>query len=167
MNNIELEHCLKTNNFTKKIFCGVYPANVFGKLRKIKKGFYIANTAPESLDFGHWVGFNVKKSTIEVFDSSAILFLKNKYFKKFVKNNVGYRFIYNKNMIQDPKSDVCGYYCLIFALYRAQNKSFFNFVNIFDKTDLKKNDYLITKLFNKNFSKPICHQRSKNMYLCI
>lgn len=167
MNNIELEHCLKTNKFTKKIFCGIYPANVLAKLQNIKKGFYIANTSPETSDSGHWIGLNVSKFTIEVFDSSGILFFKNKYFKQFMKNNANHGVVCNINMIQDPKSNICGYYCLVFALFRAQKKKFFNFINMFDKTNLKYNDELIIKLFDKNFPKPICRQRSKNLYMCI
>lgn len=167
MNNIELEHCLKTNKFTKKNFRGVYPANVLAKLQNIKKGFYIANTSPETSDFGHWIGLYITKLKIEVFDSSGILFFKNKYFKQFMKNNASHGLICNKNMIQDPKSNVCGYYCLVFALFRAQKKKFFHFVNMFHKSNLKYNDELIIKLFNKNFSKPICCQRSKNLYMCM
>lgn len=167
MNNIELEHCLRTNELTKTFFRGIFPANVLVKLQNIKKGYYIANTSPDTSDFGHWIGLNVTKSTIEVFDSSGILFFKNRYFKQFVKNNESRRLICNKNMIQDPKSNICGYYCLIFALFRAQKKKFYKFVNMFNRSNLKYNDELIIKLFNKHFSFPICYQRSKNLYMCM
>lgn len=165
MNNLELEHCLTTNKLTKKIFKGVYPANKLLDLR-IGNGFYIANTSPESSKGLHWVGFSITPKCVEVFDSSGMLFLENKYFKKFIRK-CKRKFIFNKKMIQNPNSNICGQYCLAFALYKAKGKDLCNFLKMFNESNLAQNDQIVLSIFYKNFTNPRCYQHSKNLYLCI
>lgn len=164
MNNLELEHCLVTNKLTKKLFKGVYPANKLLNI-KIKSGFYIANTSPESSKGLHWVCFSVKPKCIEVFDSSGVLFYKNKYFKKFV-NKCNRKVIFNKQMIQHNKSNICGQYCVVFALFVAKGWDLCKFLKLFSVSNLQQNDQIILNIFNKNFNMPICYQQSKNLFLC-
>jgi hypothetical protein len=166
MNNFQLEHCLTTNNSTQKVFKGVYTADHLSKVF-LNNGVCIANTATSSSTGEHWVCFYINNNTIEVFDSSGKLFLENKYFKKFIQNNLRRKKLkYNACMIQHPKSNVCGLYCCVFALYKSRYKSFEAFINLFSKKDFKNNDQKIVKLFRKYFKIPICTQTSKHLYLC-
>lgn len=165
MNNLELEHCLLTNKKTSKIFIGVYPANKLLDIN-IKNGFYIANTSPDTSKGVHWVSFFINSNCVEVFDTSGILFLKNKYFRKFL-NKCNRKFIINKNMIQSPQSNVCGQYCVVFALYKACGKSLCTFLKLFSESDLNQNDKLVLNIFQNNFITPKCYQYSKNLYKCI
>lgn len=154
-----------TNKYTNRISRGVYSANKLLK-RKITNGFYIANTSPDSSKGVHWCAFSVSPKCLEVFDSSGILFQRNKYFKKFVQK-CNRKLIFNTNMIQSPKSNLCGQYCLVFALYKARGKSLCNFLQLFNQSNLNKNDRIISSIFLKNFRNPTCYQISKILSLCV
>lgn len=110
----------------------MYPANKLLDLR-IGNGFYIANTSPESSKGVHWVAFSINPKCVEVFDSSGMLFLKNKYFKKFI-HKCNRKFIFNKKM----KKNLC------------------NFLKMFNESNLVQNDQLVVSIFYKNFTTPHC-----------
>lgn len=166
MNNFQITHCLTTNKLIQKKFHGVYAANHLANI-KINNGICIANTAHSSSKGEHWVCFYINNNFIEVFDSSGTFFLKNKYFKKFIKLNGKNKTLkYNSCIIQHPKSNICGYYCCMFALFKSQNKSFDTFMKLFTKTNLLLNDKKIEMLFKKYFKLPICNQTNKKLYVC-
>lgn len=166
MNNFELEHCLKTNKITRKNFRGVFPANQLSNLKTIRNGLYIANTSPEHIKGLHWVAFYKDSKCVQVFDTSGMLAQKNKYFKQFL-SKCNRKYIINNKMIQNPKSNICGQYCLVFGLYAVKGKSLCDFLKMFSESNLIENDKLILRLFYKNFKKPVCQQYNQNLYLCI
>lgn len=165
MNNLELEHCLLTNKKTRKIFNGVYPSNKLVDVN-IKNGLYIANTSPDTSKGVHWVAFFISPKCLEVFDTSGTLVLRNKYFKKFIIK-CNRKLIINECMVQSPNSNICGQYCIVFALHKANGKNLHSFLKLFSRVDLNKNDNLVLKIFKNNFVTPHCYQYSKNLYKCV
>lgn len=166
MNNFELEHCLLTNKKTVKIFRGVYSANKLADIKTIKNGYYIANTAPNTSKGIHWVGFFINSNCVEIFDTSGLLFVHNKYFKRFIKK-CNREVVTNKFIVQNPHSNICGQYCVVFALYKARGISFCTFLNLFNETNLSKNDRIVLSIFKNNFVNTQCFQYSTNLYKCI
>lgn len=157
MNTIELETCLRLNKFTKKFFKGVFAADQLpiSPLSPSCKSIIIANTAPSNHPGLHWTCFVVTPQKIEFFDSAGASYYKNKYFAKFIKRNSENKSIsFNKLPIQSRHSNICGQYCALYAIFRAQCKSANFFISKFNNRSKIKNDKLALKIFNHNFKRP-------------
>lgn len=177
MNTFELESLLKNNLFTRKVFEGVYAADIIPDRKHIKKPLIIVNTHPKNMKGEHWLAFYVSRNKLEIFDSSGSLQnRKNVFLKKYLKKNFsGVLIEFNTGYIQSFDSNICGIYCAVFGLYRARKKSFKSFLNLFDSSNLVKNDAKVMKIFKKNFRYPDekklspseqCLQISKTLSLC-
>lgn len=153
MNTLELESCLKQNRYTRKSFIGVYAADELPTVPiKKQKAIIIANTATSNHPGLHWICFVFSRNKIEFFDSSGQSYNQNKYFKQFVKiNKNNKRIIVNKKVYQSKFSDLCGQYCLLYALFRSKFSSQHYFVKRFNKRNKVKNDKLVLKLYSKHF----------------
>lgn len=178
MNTQQIEHCLTKNPYTKKIINGVYAADLLPSLDKIVKPLLIANTRESSHEGEHWISFfvNEKRRLLEIFDSSGQLTPNNnKHFSVYLsKNFKGMRVKYNTRCVQHLFSNICGVYCIVYALYRAKNVSFEKFLQMFDLKDTYGNDKKVMSIFKKHFNscygklenKNECKQISQNLYLC-
>lgn len=64
-------------------------------------------------------------------------------------------YIYNKQMIQDTRSGICGWFCLMFIKYMSQQprSSIYTrlseFINLFNHTNLGKNKEIVEKFFHR------------------
>lgn len=158
MNTFQIETCLKNNRDTEKIFCGVYAADKIPSVHQIKKPLLIVNTDSSHHSGTHWIVFFIRKkdarnTQIEIFDSSGeIKMMKNKYFKRYFQINFPLQHIkINTNCVQSYTSNLCGIYCIVFALYKARKKSFDYFLKLFHPKNLRENDRKVVKIFKKYF----------------
>lgn len=158
MNSAEINELLRRNVFTKKYFEKVYAANQLilrKRIKKNKKIMIIANTHPNSFKNGHWVAFFISPTTIEVFDSlGAFSLFTNEYFKNFIKKNARKKILYNALRLQSGTTDVCGEWVILYCFFRAQNKTFKNFLKQFNPGDNLKNDKKVLVLFAEHFLYP-------------
>ena len=65
----------------------------------------------------------------------------SEHFKTFLENNSS-TYIYNKYVLQSPWSNVCGQYCLFYALHRCRNIPMSTITNMFTN-DKEWNDMLV------------------------
>lgn len=152
MNTLELEHYLKSNPLTRKLFHNVLPCDFLTqKIKSDRSVVIICNCATSNNIGTHWIAIFIDKFNLEFFDTSGQSFKTNKYFQKFAQRNKRSKMIYNTVSIQSEISDLCGEYCLLFALHKAHKKSLKSFMNIFRYADKKNNDKLALFLFGKNF----------------
>lgn len=177
MNTHEIEYCLTKNPLTYKIFEAVCPADMIPPINAIKKPLLIVNTDSSAHEGEHWVAFflDQQNKVIEIFDSSGKTTANsNKYFSSYFKKNLtGMRIKYNSTCIQHHLSNLCGVYCLVYALYKAKGVSLDKFLQLFT-SDLEANDKKVLCIFEKTFrkhydyfnSKNKCVQISKNLYMC-
>ena len=115
----------------------------------------IGNTDPSWLPGKHWIAFYFPlKLSPEFFDSyghSPEFYSVD--FKSFLltNNDTGY-YKYNQWQIQSSNSNVCGLYCILYALRKYQNIPFEVFVKDFGSDNLQNNDekciYLVESRFN-------------------
>ena len=55
--------------------------------------------------------------------------------------------------IQDDKSIMCGFGCIVFMEYMLAGKTLLDYTNLFSPNDYKKNDKIINKYFNDKYDR--------------
>ncbi len=117
----------------------------------INDGCYVINMQSTHQGNGtHWVALFVSKTTAYYFDSFGGL--PPNELMAFVKKRKGCHLYYNNWIIQDLKSDKCGWFCIAFLLHMQNNRNrdlkqiYNDFVNYF-VDDTKKNDEILKEYF--------------------
>jgi hypothetical protein len=120
LSNIEIEDKLKLYNIKLN---GIIMSN---ELNKLYNGFYIVNLDRVGGSGTHW--------TCLYYDGKI-----NYYFDSFgqppnihIEKILGPIFIYNKEQIQNIKSDACGYYCIAWIRFMSRGKNKNRLFNIFN-----------------------------------
>lgn len=153
MNTLQIQNLLEKNKTTVKLFKGVYPYNKIPKKLYKKPFFIIVNLDPNTKPGTHWFCiFCPKFGCIEVFDSYGDQAVKTNI-KAIIRKNSKKNecFIKNIKRLQGDYSDVCGYYCCVFAYYRCKNYSMKNFLDMFNNRNYNKNDEIIVNKFKNIF----------------
>ena len=120
---------------------------------KVEDGCYIINLQSSTSGNGtHWLGLFIHKNNAYYFDSYGAP--PSVEIIKFVKKRKGCHMYYNNFIIQDLKSQNCGWYTLAFLLwcysYVLFSKDMKNMFNEFVKSfvdDTKENDKILKEFF--------------------
>ena len=122
---------------------GVCQRNHLHEYPHVNNGFYIINTEPSTSGSGrHWACLYLNKQTSFYFCSfgappaTDVIKYVQKYSKKFKNNNL---------IIQNLKSDNCGYFCIAFMLFVNNGYDYLEFINAFDD-DTIRNDAVLEGL---------------------
>lgn len=149
LSNIDLEDMARKDDLD---LIGVYSKNKLPTERQV--GSYIINMQDFEDGSGtHWIAFKIfENGKACYFDSFGTIFPEDigeflKMFKPVAVNN---------RQIQDPKSEMCGWFCLSFIKYfnnfdTKKNdvfEAFDDFLNIFSN-DAKKNDKIVKEILRK------------------
>ena len=103
LTNFEIQGYYKN----KPRFNGAYSRN---NLSKIKNGAYVINLDKYENIGTHWIALYVKNNEVIYFDSFSVEYI-SKEFQKFIGNKNTRT---NTFIIQDYKSIMCGYFCILF-----------------------------------------------------
>lgn len=124
-----IEKVLLKDPYTKKIFTGVYARDELPKKPKWPECFII-NTDPRSKPGTHWLAIHYNQDGhCYFFDSYG--FRPAHFRLESYINSTSTSWTYNKIRIQG-NSDYCGYYCILFLLFKCRDKSL-QFFNSFSK----------------------------------
>lgn len=167
MDTVQIYSALSSNKYTKPYLRGIFPINKIPKIIKKKPAILVINTDKSNQPGTHWVAIYLpRRGCAEFFDSfgrkpESCEFLR--FLQKHTTKKTNFR--YNKIMLQNLFTSVCGQYCCMYLLYRCKNKTLKDFQNCFRKNDnsanagkLKReyhaqNDEKIVKMFNKEFKR--------------
>ena len=142
---------------------GIYNKDELPLRSNRKQGGYIINLQDDEDSTGtdlpgtHWTCFAIEKDHCVYFDSYGIIFPRQ--VKEFCR---GLHLVHSKKMIQDPKSVLCGSFCILFLFFISRQKhirKLENRMNAFNSMfyiDTKKNDdrlKQILKDYKLNFLK--------------
>lgn len=138
--------------------------------KKVINGNYIINLQSSideegNLNSGsHWCALIVKNKQAFFLDSFGAY--PSKEIQDYIKKKRGCKFAFNNKIIQDLKSDFCGYFCISLLLHYKQHKgNFFDtaegFTNIFDD-NTKLNDNILKQIFLE-YSAPPYHKLLKRL----
>lgn len=121
----------------------------------LKPLLIICNTDPAWLPGEHWIAFYFPKNDVpEFFDSFGHLprFYSQDFVSFLMQNSKNGTFKVNQWKIQTSESNLCGLYCVLYALSKSCNHSFFHFLCQFNPLHREDNDvkciYLIECKFN-------------------
>ena len=120
--------------------------------KKPKEGLYIINMQSSSVGSGsHWVAMYFWKNICYYFDSFGAT--PPIEVTKFIKKKKGSHLLFNNFIIQDLKSENCGYFSLAFLLYMYQHHLQGNLKEVFNEfvqhfvDDTKQNDEILKSFF--------------------
>ena len=120
---------------------------------KVEDGCYIINLQSSTSGNGtHWLALFIHKNIAYFFDSYGAP--PSVEIMKFVKKRKGCHMYYNNFIIQDLKSDNCGFYALAFLLWcysyvlfsKDMKNMYSDFVDAFSD-DTTKNDKILKDFF--------------------
>lgn len=108
---------------------------------------YVINLSNSNEQGTHWTSLKLDHLNKKAyyFDSYGVIYpeIVNKVFKD-------YTIIYNKTQIQDIDAKSCGWFCILFLymMYHNNNK-LSQFIRMFNKKELIKNNKILEKHFEK------------------
>jgi hypothetical protein len=174
MNTLHLDDCLKRNNFTKKIFKGVFAADKIPHRKVIKPIAFVINTQNSFESGEHWLGVYITPKILELFDSGGRNFNQHYYLNQLRKYHSTKKFVYNNKQIQSLQSDLCGEFVCLFILAKSREISSKKFISYFNFKNLSDNNYLVLSEFKKYFdcNKIVCSNKfkkinNKRVQICI
>lgn len=159
MNTIEISKVLSSHPVTREYFYGVYARDMIPKYPILNRPCgIIANLDNSNLPGSHWICMFLPKYNSndygnvmnEIFDSFSNPVISD--FEGFLSRNGGTHFRFSSRQIQSDLSELCGQYSCLYFYYRCLNKSFDEFLKIFDYNDLDGNDKCAKKMYNRFFS---------------
>ncbi len=129
---------------------------------RVKNGNYIINLQSSRDNEGnlnggsHWTCLIVKNKQAFFLDSFGAY--PSAEIQDYVKKRKGCKFAFNNKIIQDLKSENCGYFCISLLLYYKQHKGTFfdlaeKYTELFDD-NTKLNDNILKHIFVKYSSRP-------------
>lgn len=152
--NFELDEIARKYNLP---LIGIVQRDKLKTLPYYNNGFYIINTEPSTSGSGkHWQCLYLNKNTSFFFCSfgnpppTDVISYVKKYSKHLKNNNM---------IIQNLKSDNCGYFCIGFILFMIHNNyNYLDYITAFDD-ETSRNDKILEGLMriytNKNPIKPL------------
>ena len=154
MNTVQIKRALESNPYTKKIFCGVFPADQLPKTTDTFPCGFVANTDPSTEPGTHWVAFYFpSREKAEFFDSYG---RPPEYygFKRYDMET------WNNRKLQSSWSEVCGQYCIFYLYHKGCGYSMSKIVNLFTGNTLL-NDCKVACYVKKHFNvtidkQPVC-----------
>lgn len=142
MNTIQLNQIMKYDNYSKELYLGTFAIDTIPCISKYPSCLIINNQT--SIQNGqHWIAifFNSNK-TAEFFDSYGnppIFYGLNYYINKYSST-----YIFNHKQVQSINSSNCGYYCVLFLLFKSRGLSMETYLSHFKDSNL--NDKMLDKL---------------------
>ena len=145
MNTDQLNKIMLRHNITKKIYLGTFAIDKLPETVRYPSCMIINNQ--KSTEPGeHWIalyfGKNKNSEFFDSFGNSPERFGLEKYIKKHSS-----KIKFNKKKLQSDFSLFCGYYCVLYLIYKCKGYSLNYFLNLFDNPI--DNDKIFLKLIRK------------------
>lgn len=145
----EIEKILSKDRFTGPVFGGVYACDQLPEKLPPNKHLYVANTDPANKSGQHWVLFYFRPDGHCLYFDSFGLAPIRPSFIQFMESNAE-SWTYNMRRLQDPRSTVCGFYCIFFGVHLCRGMNMEKIVSMFD-VNKKFNDLMVRDFVNKYY----------------
>ena len=153
MNENQLNWLCRRHIHTAPYFIKVCAVDTLPSIILKKTCFLICN-ADKSTEIGsHWLLIFLREGNIYPIWFDSLEKNPSEYnltFEEFLFNH-GAKYIRNSFKYQSPTSDKCGQFCLYIADLLCRDISFPMSLNIFNKSDLSKNDNIVNYFFEHHF----------------
>lgn len=143
MNTLEIVNFILKDDEAKKYFIGVFAKDELPKTINYPASL-ILNSHESDKPGEHWMAiFYDQVGKAEFFDSYGIH--PEFYNLTNYLNSTSNSWTWNKKCVQGIFSNYCGYYCILFLLFKSRNYSLDYFLKFFN-SNTSFNDKLIQKL---------------------
>ena len=129
MNTIQINEIFSEHSYTRRIYKGTRAFNELPK-RITRPSAFIINTETKDKQGEHWLAiFYNSNGSVDFFDSFGLgpTFYGLDDFLIKTSNKC----TFNTVALQSLNSDFCGYYCVLFILFKCKKKKFFKFFETF------------------------------------
>ena len=124
-------------------FCGVFSYDQLPRNFGYPAAF-IFNTDRHDQSGQHWMSAYFNKDGFGQYQCSLGIAPYGALYDFLSQHS--YKTEYNKSTLQNPFNTACGYYCVLHILMANKGYELNDFVTLFDKEDLAKNDRLVLRL---------------------
>ena len=150
MDTQQIDHALRSNPVTARVFRGVYAADQLPNRDTFElPSAYVANCSDSTSGGTHWIAFYQEVPGImEVFDSYGQPV--SGYNPNLVNFTSGLKIIQQIQQIQQETSAVCGQYALFFIFQRACGLTYSQLIHLFSD-NYRANDKICCQFINQLF----------------
>lgn len=152
MNTIHISAILNSLPDCSDIFKGVYPRDIFLRQEITYPSVFVCNTDNSSQPGTHWVAvYFSEKRKCEYFDSYGIPPINDDMHIKLSAIDSNYK--RNCHVLQSWDTNVCGIYCIVYALMKCKGCSLRVITNLFLHTEsCHERDHVLKQFIETNFS---------------
>lgn len=144
----EINGALRAHEATRPYYIGCFSADAIPTTLNYPCAL-VVNTDPSSLPGSHWVAFYAESDEqLEMFDSFGHSYTKYPQFSYFIDKFETVKF--NGMRLQQYFSSTCGYYALVFILFRCKKFSMEDVVHLFTDNH-GNNDQVVTSFVNRTW----------------
>ena len=150
MTGVTNEYLTKLGNkLFGKTFLGSFPCDYKPTIKNKHNFSVIFNLSKHDEKGSHFVAVYCKRKNIVYFDPFGEP-CTNEFIINFIKDySNGKNYIENNTTIQSCQSYFCGLFCICFIAYLKEGFSLKDFLKLFNKKNLLKNDVIVTKYIIK------------------
>ena len=133
LSNIFINNLLKN----EKSYVSTFSKNEIPLIKNNKSLIFNLQNSDQS--GSHWCSLSRTNNNIFIFDSFGVGHIPKNIYNIYINFNI----ITNIYRIQDINSNLCGLFCVLFCLYKVNNKNkFIEFLNMFNVNDYIKNELM-------------------------
>lgn len=137
LNTIDLDTVLKSNNVTKNVYRGAFPACILPSPGN-ERYFFITNTDQHDESGTHWTAWMIDGDQVEFFDSFGRSPDNKQFPGQFRQYLFGKTVLYCAFRVQQYSSRTCGYFCMYYIYFRSLGLDFRYIIK--QLTNIKEND---------------------------
>ena len=152
MNTHHITSVISLGSANSNIFKGVFARNHFIDQCISYPSIYIINTDNSNQSGSQWTGvyFSIDHKC-QYFDSYGIPPLFNDVVNKL--RSIDSTFVYNSYVLQSLNTNVCGIYCIVFAIMKCKGYSLKDIIDLFLLTNNDdERDHALRYFMDRNFS---------------
>jgi hypothetical protein len=145
METVQINKILGSNAQTRRFYRGCFPCDQIPEPSSLKyPAAMVVNLDAHQFKGSHWVAifaYGLNRPVI-YFDSLALPIspiIDERFLKKFPKT------ITNPSPYQNPLTDLCAHYCIVFIYFLSKGISFPKFIETLERTN--NSDLFVMKLF--------------------
>ena len=168
MDTEQITRVLTNDRRAKAIFGGVFARDEFIRLtpdndkstrRTTKPRVYICNVDNSSQPGTHWLAIERHGDNVYYFDSFGLPPVLKEDLTEKITRMTNNRLFWNNVPLQEPSTNVCGYYCVIYCLLRSRHWTFDEIID----TLRGNNPHLLDKHQRDHVVSAFIHRQFKNV----
>ena len=162
MSGLRSDYLQKIGEDNIKDFKEVLPCDFFREKEIGPNESYICNLSNSKSKGSHFVAIRFKEGKAMYFDSFGVKCMNLDILYKFKSLGIE-EIVYSTKCLQSFSSQFCGFFCISMLLYTETN-SLEDYLRIFDKNDLHKNDRICINIIKEHLKWSEINKKCHTIY---